>query len=941
MTNIDGQFTFETDGNGILVFSFVGYERQEVPINNQSTINVSMVVDAEQLEEVVVTALGVERSSKGLTYSTQSIGSEELTKVKDPNLMNSLSGKVAGVNISRAASGAGGSVKVTLRGNTSANGSNQPLYVIDGIPMTNFTTELANDTWGGRDAGDGISNLNPDDIESINVLKGAAASALYGSQAANGVIMITTKKGQAGVSKVTFSSSFTADQAYKLPELQNDYSGLDVDGNYGEKSWGEKGKGTAFADANDFLEGGSTFINSISATHGSDNSQIYFSYANTDAKGTMPTNTLSKHNFTVRQSSKLFDGKLELDANINYMNQKVNNRPVFGLYNNPYQSYLIFPRGVDINQYKNGYEVFDEKRKIPTQQWHALRDINQNPWWLINRVQSEEVRNRLIASVSGKYNINDWMWAQARLNLDQTDDAFEKKYHATTQATHAAENGRYQYVDVNNTQIYADAIFNMTKKFGDINLNALIGTSIRNTVSKGQVLDTGTGGKGLLIPNYFTVDNIHPSSTVRPASVYTHKQLQSFFASAQVSYKDFLFLDVTGRNDWSSALQESFFYPSVGLTAVLNEVLNMPSAIEMAKVRASYTQVGNDVPAYVTNPGSRVINGALQYNTRQPIQDLKAELSSSLEFGIELDYKGKVYLDLSYYKTNTTNQYFEIAASPSSGYSTALVNGGNIENRGVEAMLTLVPVSTGDLTWSTTFNFSTNKNEVIELHDEVPEFILTAGGVNNYVSKISVGGSYGDIYSTKMKRDENGNVILSDAGIPVPTDERVLVGNANPDWQLGWNNTVTYKSFAFSFLIDGKFGGEVMSMTQSILDEYGVSKTTGDARNAGGVDVGSGIVPADQYFATVSGRASMLGEYMYDATNIRLREVSLSYTLPTDLAFFKNVSVSVIARNLFFFSLDAPYDPEVTMSPGNGLQGIDIFGMPTTRSIGGNVRFSF
>ena len=971
VTDVDGNFSLSVpDAASVLVFSFVGYNVQEIAVGNKTKLTVKLMENIDQLEAVVVTALGIEKDTRGLAYTTQQVDGEELTRAKDPNLMNALSGKIAGVNINRSAGGVGGSVKVNIRGNRSAIGGNQPLYVIDGIPMLNSTPSQPLNAFGGdrnvagRDGGDGIANLNPDDIESINVLKGASASALYGSQAANGVILITTKKGKSGTARIEFSSNVSAETPLLLPEFQSRY-GQKTAGS--SASWGPAlAKDAPVAKAEDFFQTGVTYINSIALTGGTENAQTYFSYANTSSDGILPTSEYHRNNFTLRQSTQLFDSKLRIDANINYLTQRAQNRPSSGLYFNPLVGTYLFPRGLDFAQYENAYEVFNDERKIMAQNWYVAgsdaEDFNQNPYWLLNRTPREDTRNRIIGAVTLRYNIFSWMNIQGRLNVDRVSDEFTNHIYAFSHPNLSHENGRYIKEDRVETQVYSDILLNVNQQFNDFSLAASVGASINDNQLETDIKDSGRAG--LKIANVFTASNMLEGS-VRSEQFF-RKQLQGVFGTAQIGYKDMVYLDLTGRNDWSSALaftpNTSYFYPSVGMTFIINEMLPMPAAINLAKLRASYARVGNDVPAYVTNPShTQGPDGEIIKNDAAPFIALKPEMSSSLEFGGDFKFfANRLNLSLTYYKTNTTDQYFPIVGSNTTGYKIYYINAGDIQNSGVEALLGYTMLRGDNLNWTTTLNFSRNKNKILELSPELnDEFVLTEAGSNSYQSKIELGGSYGDFYGPALQRAPNGAIYVNPDGSPVPTEEFVKLGNPNPAWQLGFLNELSWKGLNFSFLIDARVGGQVMSITQAMMDAYGVSQVTADARAAGGVDVPAiivaqeteggevtpekpfeGKIDAETYYSAVGNRSGISGEYVYSATNVRMREISLGYTFQK-LAFAKNVRLSVVGRNLFFLKRNAPYDPEISMSTGNNLQGIDVFGLPTTRSVGLNLSVTF
>jgi TonB-linked SusC/RagA family outer membrane protein len=954
ITDINGKYSISvsTDAKS-LTFSFIGMESQEIALEaSRNVYDVIMMPAVFGVDEVVVTALGIEKKSRGLTYSTQQVKGDELTRTKDVNMINSLAGKSAGVVINKSSSGVGGSSKVIIRGNKSASGNNQPLYVIDGIPMYNASAAQpvtaiggTNDA-GNRDAGDGIGNLNPDDIESINILKGASASALYGSQAANGVIVITTKKGKPGTKSVDFNSNTTFDNVLVMPELQDSY-GMS-DGGY---SWGTK-DGKAGHDPKDFFNTGVTTINSISVSSGKEKMQTYFSYANTHANGIIDENKLNKHNFNFRETADLFDGLISLDGSVNLINQTVNNRPTpGGYYFNPLVGLYRFPRGEDINQYKNNFELYNQDRNLMAQNWHKQPDTwEQNPWWLIYRTPGEDVRNRVISSLTAKVKFTDYLNLQARGSADYTADKYEQHIYATTTPALAGSNGNGRFITSDNqvTLLYGDLLLNFNKDFNDFAVTATLGASINHVKHQATLLDSRDDG--LEVANVFTLGNMIGIGYLEETKGETEQQ--SLFGTAQIGYKDYLFLDITGRNDWSSSLaytnsmNSGFFYPSVGLTAVISDMVSLPEQITFGKVRGSYSKVGNSIPAYMSYPThTMAAGGSLIYNSEAPFENLEPEMSSSVELGTEWRFfDNMLTFDFTWYKTNTENQFFRLPAPAGSGYSWYYVNAGNIQNKGVEIVLGAHPINNGDFIWKNYFNFAQNKNEVIELHPDMDYFNFGNQTSSSYWMRMTVGGEYGDIYGVTFARDDNGNLILDDNGLPTKSTEFSKIANANPDFTLGWNAQLTYKDFGLSFLIDGRFGGEVISMTQADLDQWGVSQNSADARDAGYVEVdGHKFTDVQGFYNIVGGRDGISEYYVYSATNIRLRELALSYNLPKSVlgSVIKGASISLIGRNLFFIYKDAPYDPDAVMSTGNDLQGVDVFGMPTTRSIGFNIKLSF
>lgn len=972
ITDIDGNFTLEVPADAQLVVSYIGYKKVIIPVNGKTNFTIKMEDDALKLDAVVVTAMGIQKKASSLTYSTQQLNGDELTRSKDPNMINSLAGKTAGVQINKTAN-LGGSAKVAIRGARSAfaSGNNQPLYVIDGVPMLNNSTESTSTVMGGdndgvnRDAGDGISNLNPDDIESMSILKGASAAALYGSQAANGVILITTKKGKAGLQRITFSSNLTVDHAIGLPELQNTY-GRNEDG--GTASWGPKGNLTDYDNAGNYFGNGITAINSLSITTGNEKVQTYFSYANTTAKGIVDNNKLQKHNLSLHETASLFNDRLKLDGSATLMTQKIKNSPATGgYYLNPLVTLYSFPRGVDMSPYKDQFETFNADRNMMGQNWihknddGTISEWSQNPYWLRNRVLSTNRRYRALASISANLKVTDWLNIQARGNVDYVSDKFENKIYATTAPNitgkhNGKENGRYVWSDNQEFQAYADLMAMVNKSFGDFSLNAALGTSINMSKVNSLLLDSHLAS--LYKPNVFTVPNI-PMDTKAVANhtIDAKRTLQSVFATAQLGWKEMLYLDLTARNDWSSTLaytdskSSGFFYPSVGMTWIISKTIPMPDWINFAKIRGSWAEVGNDLPLGITNPVDIITaGGGINVNTVEQRGDLKPEISNSIEIGTEWRFfHDRFGIDFTWYQTNTKNQLLKMLNPAGSAYKYRYINAGKIRNQGFELTVDATPLMNDNFRWKTAFNMSANDNKIVSLHPEYTEFSYYDDGFNMaYEMRIKEGGKLGDIYGNAFERDANGKIKIDEkTGKPMGNSgNKDLLGNANPDFLLGWSNTITYKDFSLYFLIDFRFGGDVMSLTQAELDATGVSKNSGEARDRGYVEYSGQRFDDPQIFYTsVGGRNGISEYYMYDATNIRMREISLSYSFPKTLLektkFIQGLDVSLVGRNLFFFKKDAPFDPDAVLSVGNNNQGVDVFGMPTTRNIGFNLKFTF
>lgn len=959
ITDFDGNFSIEVQKGKNLVISYLGLETQNITVSDQSAIKVQLKEAASNaLNEVVVTSLGIKKTRKSLTYSAQELKGEELTRVKDANIINTIAGKIAGVAVTKSAGGTGGSTKVVIRGNSSVS-NNQPLYVIDGIPLFNGTSGQPNnafgDTAGGnRDGGDVVSLINPDDYEGMTVLKGAAASVLYGSQGANGVILLSSKKAKEGKSNLKASSVTTFESAAYLPKFQNEY--VAVAG--GEETWG--GKGASNDHVKDFFNTGNTQITSLAFSSASAISSTTLSYANTSGSGIIPGSGLKKNNFGIRQTAKFFEDKLSVAANANYTTQTVNNRLVNGLYFNPLTGVYLMPRGNDFNAYAANFEVFDPARNMMVQNWMTDRDILQNPYWGINRNKSEDTNQFFNGSIALDYKVNNWLSVASRYSYNRVESGFDKKIYATTQGTLSHTNGRYINVNTLSTQRYGDLIATINTKFNeDFSFNANVGTSITNTIGNQRTtLDSGIGG-GLQIANWFTLGNF-VNNAGNLQTLDSSKEVQSVFAATTFGYKDMLFLDLAARNDWSSTLvntdNSGFFYPSVGVTAIISEMTTLPDYINYGKVRATYAQVGNDIFPFVTSP----TNGFTSEGNKpaiaapQPGSSLRPELKSEVEIGTEWRmFNNRLGFELSYYNSETKHQYLQILAPLTNplGVKYYGINEGSIKNVGFEAVVTGKIVKTDKFSWDATVNYSQNKNTVKEIPTELGgKVILTEAGVNNYRYVLEQGKPYGVIEGVNIKRDAQGRVLLNTDGTIQKTDFEE-VGNSNPDFMLGFSNSFKLGSFFANVLIDGRFGGNVMSLTEAVNDEFGVSKATGDARNAGGVVINAvypdgsayaGKYPAESYYKQTGGRTGATGEYVYDATNVSLREVSIGYTFNTKrLPFLQTASLSLIARNLGFIYKDAPFDPNISLSTGEGLQGIDVYGMPSTRSIGLNLNVTF
>ena len=955
VTDIDGNFTINTTSKAKLVISYVGYTTQTILVGDKTTIDVTLKEVANTMNEVVVTALGIKRAEKALSYNVQSVGSNELTRNKDANFVNSLNGKVAGVSISKSGSGVGGATRVIMRGAKSIEGDNNVLYVIDGIPIFNFSGGRDSGIMGeGRVSSEGIADLNPEDIESISVLAGPSAAALYGSNAANGAILITTKKGKEGRVDISFSSSADFSSPLLMPEFQNTYG--NKLGSY--ESWGEKlATPSSYDPKKDFFRTGTNFINALTLNMGNEFNQTFASVATTNSRGIVPNNTYDRYNFTIRNTTRMFKNKVQLDLGASYIKQKDNNMVSQGEYWNPIVAAYLFPRGESFEGIKT-FERYDNVRNFPTQYWPISdsRFANQNPYWTAYRNLAPDDKDRFMFNAGLTYNIFDWLSVAGRIRLDKTFITSERKIYASSFNYFAKEKGAYDYYDYKDHQTYIDAIANINKTFGKFSLAANVGYSYSDYAS----LTRGYGGNLVLVPNKFSLNNINPTdSKIREAGGDSKVRNVAAFASAELGWRSMVYLTLTGRNDWNSRLvnssEESFFYPSVGLSGIISEMTKLPSFISYLKVRGSYTEVGSPVSRSGMTPGTittPIVGGSLKSTDIYPFTDYKAERTKSYEFGLTARFWKKLSFDFTWYKSNTYNQTFIGELPEGSGYKAVYLQAGNVENRGVEMALGYSD-NFGGLQWNSSLVYSKNVNEIKEMvkdyhHPLSPKPInIPEVSKDNGRVLLKVGGSINDIYARKvLAKDNQGFVNVSPSGgMSLETVEPIYLGKTTPDFTMGWNNNFTYKNFGLSFLINARIGGIVTSSTQALLDRFGVSKASADARDAGGVMIpNQGLYDAKKYYTLVAtGENDLAGYYTYSATNVRLQELTLSYKFNSKLFnnVIKDLTLSFVATNPWMIYCKAPFDPELTASTGTYGQGNDYFMQPSLKSYGFSVKFKF
>ncbi len=953
LTDMDGKFTIKNIKAGaVLVVSYIGYTTKEVAVGNLSELTIELVSADKQLETVVVTALGIKRSQKALSYNVQEVKNDALTTVKDANFMNSLNGKVAGVNIQRSASGVGGATRVVMRGNKSISGDNNVLYVIDGVPIGN-SADRGGDGSGfgsGRASGEGISSINPDDIESISVLTGPSAAALYGASAANGVILINTKKGAAGKLRVNFSSAVETASPFILPKFQNTYG--NAAGQY--TSWGDKLATPSNYKVRDFYNRGVTFNNSFNFSVGTDKNQTYFSASAINAKGIVPNNKYHRYNASVRNTSKFLDDKLTLDVSASYVRDYANNMISYGAYFNPIVGAYLYPRGQNFDQEKY-FERYDAQLGYYVQQWSpgSMGMDVQNPYWVAYRNLHPETNDRYMLFGSLKYELNKQINFTGRVRLDNTYTERETKLYASTSSVFAKPLGYYSADNSYFKQKYVDFMANYSNALSeDFHLTATLGTSYEEYDNKGQ----GFGGHLSLIPNKFIFANTNPLQSGGSQSS-SRKSNFAVFGSAELAWRNAVYLTLTGRTDKPSQLVGSvdpwIFYPSVGLSAVVTDLLpedvraSLRPALSFLKVRTSYTEVGSPIPFTGLTPGTithSMRSGKVEPFDYYPLPDLKAERTRSVELGIDSRwFGGALTFGATIYQSNTLNQLLETDLDPGTGYKKLYVQAGNVRNRGIEMTLGFNK-KFGPVDYNTSVTATANRNKIIKLASGVKNpitgevFDLTDIAKGRF--RLREGGELGDVYaSERIKRDANGYVEYTPGQslVTEPTEPYKL-GSVNAKWNLGWKHGVSFKGFDLNVLFTARLGGIVISKTQAALDKFGVSQASADARNAGGVHLGQGLTIApQQYYDAVYNLDSY---YVYSATNVRLQELSLSYSLPKSILgkTFKNVGVSLYATNLWMIYNKAPYDPELTGSTGTFGQGYDYFMLPSQRTIGASIK---
>ncbi len=989
MTGVDGDYTLNVSPGGTLTVTFVGFISLDIPVNGQSTVNIVLQEDSKLLDEVVVTALGIKRDKKSLGYALQEIKGEQLTETRDNNVANALAGKVAGLQIKQSGTGVAGSSRIVLRGNNSIGGNNQPLIVVDGVPI-NSETSGTDDYWGNRgiDKGSGMADISPDDIETMSVLKGPAAAALYGSRAGNGVIMITTKTGanKKGIG-ITINSNLTFDSPMQMPKYQNVY-GQGTAGEYVQNavgSWGAKmtgqattdlmGRNTKYSpegnDIKDFLRTGTTWTNSAELVSTSDKNTLRLAVMNLSNQSIVPNSDFKKTSVTLRGTAKLTD-KLSFDAKLTYVNQKTENRVKLAYDpDNVFLNHLMMPRSYHFSDFTGteGYAfpkgtINPVSKKdmsgIPVAWTDNISGMALNPYWATENDLNSDRKHRFIGFGSLKYEFTEWLNIQGRYGMDYISSQYKDKLAAGP--TYWYPSGDFMMSKEDSYEVNADFLITFNKNLTDkLGLVATAGGNIMYRHSEGMLGQT----TGLVDPAYgFTLANGKKQAASNTAF---RKQINSLYATASFAWNNMVYLDLTARNDWSSTLNpdnRSYFYPSVGASWLFTETFKNTGPLSYGKLRLSWAQVGNDTEAYqlfnyrtlttqyVYNPVTEQIETIIQplKSDTKSSYDLKNETINSYEIGLELKaFDNRLGLDLAYYNKEAKDQILKMNVPASTGYNYKYVNAGNVRNRGIELVLSGTPVQTKDFTWDVALNFSKNSNKIVKLADGVTQQELQHPSLTQFLKIVATeGGAYGDLLGKAYERDDNGNIKVNEKGLPIFTSEYVKLGNNNPDWMGGLSNTFRYRDFDFGFQIDMRYGGEVYMGSIKTGANYGTLDLTLDGRESMVVKgvTASGAentvaTTSQAYWAHLQDGAE---PWIYDATNIRLREVSFGYKLPRKVLAktpIHSVKLSLVARNLWMiYSKTKGFDPEAGYTSGNA-QGFEMGSMPTLRSIGFNLNVAF
>ena len=983
-TDANGTFSITVPSGAVtLLVTNIGFATTEKIVGaNISQVNIVLADSKAELEGVVVTALGIARQKKTLVYATQSVKASELTEARDANnVINSLSGKVANAVITQGSGGVGSGARIVLRGNRSIQGSNNALIVVDGVPLSNRTNGTAGSDFGFVQGSDGASSINPDDIESVTVLRGASAAALYGSEAGNGVIIITTKKGKKDRVAVTLNSGVAMESVFALPQFQNSYGqgsgGVLKDTLLSGESWGAKMSGQSITNyllkpgtysaqpnnVKDFFRNGTSFNNSIGVTGGTEKMQTYFSYTNNEVKGIIQKNDLTRHTVNLRITNQV-SSRFSTDAKVTYINQEIKNRPRAGEENAPVIDIYNMARNISTADAQNYSTLNNVGISTPTTFPSTLSSIYQNPYWTVNQTSINESRDRVIGFLTAKFKINNWLTLSGKANLDKTFDRGENSIGEGT-ILWAKSGGDYQKNNITVTEKWFDAMLEgnntITK---NLKINYRIGSIFQDKQFDANYQSAG----GLNVTNKFSL-NFAKSPQV--SSSFTQVQTQSVFGQANISFKDAIFLDLSLRNEWDSRIPKpyTYNYPSAGLSAVISDLISLPRQLSFLKANVNYAEVGNGgqfgLLNSVYNYGQGAGNGFLQRSATLPLPGLKPEIVKSLEFGVEARFmNNRIGFTANYYNSNSFNQLLQVQLPVATGYSNKYINAGNIQNHGFELVIDGSPIQTNSFKWNVTVNIAMNRSKVVSLDPNIKIFYLGGGFGRSATPVVEEGKAFGDLLAFKWATNAKGNHMVDPVtGKPVLTKDQSYIGNFNPKATVGFTNTFEYKAFSLRVLVDGRFGGTMVSGTEMNLAFSGIPAVTEAYREGGwslgGVDGTGGAVSktinAQDFWQIASGKRYGAGEFFaYDATNLRVRELSIGYNIPVkNTKVIKAAKLSFVGRNLFWLYrgkslMDIPgigkrkmwFDADMSLGNGN-YQGVEYGTLPATRSLGVNLQVTF
>ncbi|HVY75625.1 MAG TPA: SusC/RagA family TonB-linked outer membrane protein [Puia sp.] len=983
-TATDGRFTISAPANATLVFSGIGFATQEVAVAGQTTVDVTLIEKQNELNEVVVTALGITRQAKSLSYSTQTVKTADLIGVRDnDNVIGSLQGKVANAYIVQGSGGVGSGAQIVLRGNRSIAGSNNALIVVDGVPITNNTYSAAGSDFGSVQGSDGASSVNPDDIESMNILTGGTAAVLYGPEGANGAVVITTKKGLKNGIQINLNSGVSVVSPWSLPKFQNTY-GQGIGGHYVDSltgaSWGPVMDGHSYINhlaqqstfspapdnVKDFFRTAPSFNNSVSIQGGGEHAQTYLSYTNNSNSGIVIGNSMIRHTVTLRETNQ-FNKFFSTDAKITYIAEDIKNRPRTGEENAPTIDIYEVPRNLSTDVLKQYQYVNNVGVPTPTTFPSTNAGIYGNPYWMVYNTSQNQSRSRIMGFLAAKLQFTPWLSFTARGNLDRTVDNIYTSYNQST-LLWAHTGGYYAQNNIVTTQKWFDGIFegnnNITK---DIKVSYHAGAIFQD--NRYDIVNNTADG--LNVTNKFSLNYAtNPSMSQQGQEIQTN----SLFGQASFSWRDAIFLDGGFREDWASTLPPPYNYPyyGIGVAAVISDLVHLPQSISFMKASVNYGQTGNGgqfglrTPTYTYSQGAG--NGFIQRGTVYPFPTLKPELTRGLEASVDMKFiDNRIGFTATYYKTNSINQLLQLTIPVATGYQYQYINAGNIQNQGFEFIVTGTVIRQRDFNWDVSFNFALNRNKIIKLDPNIKKVDYGGGDNRSATPEIKEGSSFGDLLAYVWLKDSKGNYELSPDGTPYTTyksgDPQTKIGNYNPKATLGWTNTFRYKGIYLKALIDGRVGGTMVSGTEMNLSFSGITEATGKYRDGGwslgGVDPNTGspittAINAQQFWTTASGQRYGVGQfYAYDATSFRMRELSIGYDIPLHTHVIKAAKISAVASNLFWIYRGSSivsipglgkrkmwFDPDMSLGNGN-YQGIEYGTLPSTRSYGLNLQLTF